>query len=174
MGLKSSTVILEVNLQYISKLSACPLQCGTSSPRKDKRPLYKMQQVTTWEHRLEPNLVYTGKIQVAPNKPALYCLGLCGTEMLAHFGEHPCKEDGHFVIAFPYEESPTPALQKLDLENRDFSPVGRDKSQANTLTSHMEEGAGSPAIIWWEPEGKVWKHHLFFFFWGGRSFTFKS
>ena len=160
MGLKSSTVILEVNLQHISKLSACPLQCGTSPPRKDKRPLYQMQQVTT----REPNLVYTGKTQVAPNKPASYCLGLCGTEMLVHFGEHSCKEDGHFVIAFPYEESPTPALQKLDLENRDFSPVRRDKSQANTLTSHMEEGAGSPAIIWWEPEGKVWKHHLFFFF----------
>lgn len=107
-----------------------------------------MQQVTTCEHHLEPNLIYfyTGKIQVTPNKPASYCLGLCGTEMHVHFGEHSCKEDGHFVIA-PHEESPTPVLQKLDLENRDFSPVRRDKSQANTLTSRMEEGAGSPAII---------------------------
>ena len=33
--------------------------------------------------------------------------------MLVHFGEHFCKEDGHFVIAFPHEKSPTPALQKI-------------------------------------------------------------
>lgn len=81
--------------------------------------------------------------------------------MLVHFGEHCCKEDGHYVIAFPHEASATPPFQKFRFGKPRFQSC---EETSHKQTPYMEEGAGSPAVIWWEPEGEVWKHHLFFFF----------
>lgn len=54
--------------------------------------------------------------------------------MLVHFGEHSCKEDGHFVIAFPHEESLTPPFQKIRFGKPRFQSCEERQVTSKPLT----------------------------------------